>query len=39
MSIKIKKIKEKNNFWEHMSCIHISHESKYYEEGYLGDLE
>jgi hypothetical protein len=22
-----------------MSCIHISHESKYYEEGYLGDLE
>ena len=39
MSIKINKIKEKENFWKYMSCIRISFDSKYYEDGYLEDLE
>jgi len=39
MSIKIKKIEGEDNFWEYMSCIHISFNSKYYEDGYLENLE
>ena len=39
ISIKIKKIPGEENFWHHMSCIRISFESKYYEDGYLDSLE
>ena len=39
IALKIKKIEEEENFWEYMSCIRISFDSKYYEGGYLEDLE
>ena len=39
ITLKIKKIEGKDNFWEYMSCIHISFNSKYYEDGYLENLE
>lgn len=39
ISIKIKKIPGEKNFWQYMSCIRISFESKYYEDGYLNSLE
>jgi len=39
ITLKIKKIEGKENFWQCMSCIRISFDSKYYESGYLEDLE
>ena len=39
ITLKIKKIENKENFWEYMSCIRISFDSKYYEDGYLENLE
>ena len=39
ISLKINKIEGKENFWEYMSCIRISFDSKYYEDGYLENLE
>ena len=39
ISIKINKIPGEENFWHYMSCIRISFESKYYEDGYLNSLE
>ena len=39
ISIKINKIAGEENFWHYMSCIRISFESKYYEDGYLNSLE
>ena len=39
ISIKINKITGEENFWHYMSCIRISFESKYYEDGYLNSLE
>lgn len=39
ITLKIKKVKGKENFWKYMSCISISFESKYYEDGYLENLE
>jgi hypothetical protein len=39
ISIKIDKIEKEENFWHYMSCIRISFESKYYEDGYLNSLE
>ena len=39
ISLKIKKIEGRENFWQYMSCIRISFDSKYYEDGYLENLE
>ena len=39
ISIDIEKIEGEENFWQHMSCIHISVNTKYYQDGYLEDLE
>ena len=39
ITLKIKKVKGKENFWKYMSCIRISFDSKYYEDGYLENLE
>lgn len=39
ISLKINKIEGRENFWQYMSCIRISFDSKYYEEGYLENLE
>lgn len=39
ITLKINKIEEEENFWEYMSCIRISFDSKYYEDGYLENLE
>ena len=39
ISLKIKKIEGEENFWQYMSCIRISFDSKYYEDGYLEEIE
>lgn len=39
ITLKIKKIEGEESFWQCMSCIHISFNTKYYEDGYLEDIE